>query len=151
MFEINPFAELSATVSVEVMQGFVTLMIALVAGGTLFDIDSESALLLLKWIQTGASSHQTRKLLRVELTPQRILLEDLTKSAPLHAKAVYSDGTTRDVTSWTVFTPEDATALTIDTDSYRLSAHRRGRHIATARFLTEVLPIEVLVLVPSFT
>ena len=114
-------------------------------GGTLFDIDSESALLLLKWIQTGASSHQTRKLLRVELTPQRVLLEDLTKSAPLHAKAVYSDGTTRDVTSWTVFTPEDATALTIDTDSYRLSAHRRGRHIATARFLTEVLPIEVLV------
>ena len=38
MFEINPFAELSATVSVEVMQGFVTIMIALVAGGTLFDI-----------------------------------------------------------------------------------------------------------------
>ena len=38
MIEINPFAELSRTVSVEVMQGFVTLMIALVAGGTLFDI-----------------------------------------------------------------------------------------------------------------
>ena len=38
MFEINPFAELSTTVSVEVMQGFVTIMIALVAGGTLFDI-----------------------------------------------------------------------------------------------------------------
>ena len=38
MFDINPFAELSTTVSVEVMQGFVTIMIALVAGGTLFDI-----------------------------------------------------------------------------------------------------------------
>ena len=38
MIEINPFAELSSTVSVEVMQGFVTIMIALVAGGTLFDI-----------------------------------------------------------------------------------------------------------------
>ena len=31
MIEINPFAELSSTVSVEVMQGFVTIMIALVA------------------------------------------------------------------------------------------------------------------------
>ncbi len=38
MFEINPFAELAATVPVEIMQGFVTVMIALVAGGTLFDI-----------------------------------------------------------------------------------------------------------------
>ena len=38
MIEINPFAEPSRTVSVEIMQGFVTLMIALVAGGTLFDI-----------------------------------------------------------------------------------------------------------------
>ena len=38
MFEINPFAELSSTVSVELMQGFVTIMIALIAGGTLFDI-----------------------------------------------------------------------------------------------------------------
>ena len=38
MIEINPFAELSSTVSVGVMQGFVTVMIALVAGGTLFDI-----------------------------------------------------------------------------------------------------------------
>ena len=38
MFEINPFAELSARVSVDVMQGFVPIMIALVAGGTLFDI-----------------------------------------------------------------------------------------------------------------
>ena len=38
MFEMNPFAELSTTVSVDVMQGFVSVMIALVAGGTLFDI-----------------------------------------------------------------------------------------------------------------
>ena len=38
MFEINPFAELTTIVPVAVMQGFVTVMIALVAGGTLFDI-----------------------------------------------------------------------------------------------------------------
>lgn len=38
MFEINPFAELAKTVPVEVIQGFVIVMIAFVAGGTLFDI-----------------------------------------------------------------------------------------------------------------
>ena len=44
MFEINPFAELSTTVSVDVMQGFVSVMIALVAGGTLFDIIHKAVL-----------------------------------------------------------------------------------------------------------
>ena len=38
MFAINPFAELSATVSPAVMQAYVVLMIVLVAAGTLFDI-----------------------------------------------------------------------------------------------------------------
>src|ERR671914_761283 len=38
MFAINPFAALSATVPPGVMQTYVVVMIALVAGGTLFDI-----------------------------------------------------------------------------------------------------------------
>ena len=38
MFAINPFAALSASISPAVMQGYVVLMIVLVAAGTLFDI-----------------------------------------------------------------------------------------------------------------
>jgi hypothetical protein len=38
MFEINPFASLSASLSPAVMQGFVVLMAVLVALGTLFDV-----------------------------------------------------------------------------------------------------------------
>jgi len=38
MFSHNPFAELSASVSPSVMQAYVVVMAALVAGGTLFDI-----------------------------------------------------------------------------------------------------------------
>jgi hypothetical protein len=38
MFATNPFAELSATIPPAVMQTYVVVMIALVAGGTLFDI-----------------------------------------------------------------------------------------------------------------
>ena len=38
MFSINPFAELSSTVSPAIMQTYVIIMIALVVGGTLFDI-----------------------------------------------------------------------------------------------------------------
>ena len=38
MFEINPFATLSASISPAVMQGFVVAMAILVAAGTLFDV-----------------------------------------------------------------------------------------------------------------
>jgi len=38
MFEINPFAALSVSISPAVMQGFVVLMALLVAAGTLFDV-----------------------------------------------------------------------------------------------------------------
>ncbi|HWA39496.1 MAG TPA: hypothetical protein VG873_16700 [Burkholderiales bacterium] len=38
MFEINPFASLSGSMSPAVMQGFVILMAVLVAAGTLFDV-----------------------------------------------------------------------------------------------------------------
>ena len=38
MFTANPFAELSATISPAIMQAYVTVMIVLVIGGTLFDI-----------------------------------------------------------------------------------------------------------------
>mgnify|MGYP001183591262 CR=1 FL=1 len=38
MFTINPFAELSATISPVVMQAYIVVMILLVVGGTLFDI-----------------------------------------------------------------------------------------------------------------
>jgi hypothetical protein len=38
MFTNNPFAELSASISPAVMQGYVVLMIILVAAGTLFDV-----------------------------------------------------------------------------------------------------------------
>ena len=38
MFDINPFAELSQSISPAIMQGFVIVMALCVAGGTLFDI-----------------------------------------------------------------------------------------------------------------
>ena len=38
MFDINPFAELSHSISPAIMQGFVIAMAVFVAGGTLFDV-----------------------------------------------------------------------------------------------------------------
>ena len=38
MFSVNPFAEISATVSPTVMQWYIVVMALFVAGGTLFDM-----------------------------------------------------------------------------------------------------------------
>ena len=38
MFMINPFAELSASIPPNVMQGYLILMVLLVAGGTILDM-----------------------------------------------------------------------------------------------------------------
>lgn len=38
MFTINPFAELSASIPLNVMQGYIVLMVILVAGGTILDM-----------------------------------------------------------------------------------------------------------------
>ncbi|MCE2402465.1 DUF1553 domain-containing protein [Candidatus Poribacteria bacterium] len=103
-------------------------------GGHVLDENGEGALLLRNWIQQGASYETLRRLERVEISPQKQVIANLESPIQLHADAHFSDGTKRDVTRWTVFTPATAVA----------KLHRRGRHIIIARYLTEVVPIELI-------
>mgnify|MGYP002725928963 CR=1 FL=1 len=43
MFTSNPFAELSSTISPDIMQAYVVVMIILVVGGTLLDMDHKKS------------------------------------------------------------------------------------------------------------
>ncbi|MFK7821667.1 MAG: DUF1553 domain-containing protein [Planctomycetaceae bacterium] len=112
-------------------------------GGTVFDIESESAQLLIRWIQQGAELEATRELQSIEIEPKRHVARALGEPVKLKAIAKYSDGTSEDVTAWTIFKPEDASAVTID--KHQASVQRRGRHIVVARFLNKVVPIEMIV------
>jgi hypothetical protein len=114
-------------------------------GRTRFDEDSESAKLLLDWITQGASSESSRRLTAVEVTPKKLVVETLGEPISLRAVAHYSDGSERDVTKWTIFTPEDADSVEINTKSAESKVLRRGRHIVVARYLSEVVPIELVV------
>ena len=114
-------------------------------GGTVFDYDGESARLLIDWIRQGARYESIRRLKRVEVTPLRHVAESLGESVPLQAVAHYSDGSKRDVTQWTIFAAEDASAVEIDSESATSKTIRRGRHIVVARYLSEVVPIEMIV------
>ena len=114
-------------------------------GGQVLDEDGEGAELLRTWIQQGATYETLRPLERVEISPQKQVISDLENPIQLQANAHFSDGTMEDVTRWTVFTPEDTSAVEIDPTIAVAKVRRRGRHIILARYLTEVVPIEFIV------
>ena len=114
-------------------------------GGTLFDEESISAKLILKWIAQGAQQTKTRSLISIKITPRQFYSEQPKSPHHVRITAQYDDGTTRDVTKWTVLEPEDESAVEVDDHESRLIPLRRGRHIVTARYLTMVKPIELLI------
>jgi len=60
MFTTNPFAELSASMSPAVMQGFVVVMVVLVAAGTIFDMlhKGSARYFFANWRKTKAKASQ---------------------------------------------------------------------------------------------
>ena len=113
-------------------------------GGQVLDENGEGARLLHNWIRQGATYETLRHLERVEISPQKHVISNLERPVQLHATAHFSDGTRENVTRWTVFTPEDTSAIEIDTATALAKVLRRGRHIILARYLTEVVPIEFI-------
>ncbi len=113
-------------------------------GGQVLNENEEGARLLHNWIQQGATYETLRHLERVEISPQKQVISNLENPIQLQANAHFSDGTTEDVTRWTVFTPEDTSAVEINPATGVAKLNRTGRHIIIARYLTEVVPIEFI-------
>ena len=113
-------------------------------GGQVLSEDEEAIQLLRNWIKQGALYQTLRKLERIEISPQKQIITNLENPIQLQATAVYSDNTSKNVTRWTVFTPEDTSAIEIDVSSATAKLSRPGRHIILARYLTEVVPIELI-------
>ena len=114
-------------------------------GKFLLDDDDEGTELLLRWIREGAEMVSHRELERVEFTPKSLFIEKTDVEIQLRAEAFYADGSSKDVTRWTVFTAEDTSAVHIDNDSSLATPLRGGRHIIIARYLDSVAPIEMII------
>lgn len=114
-------------------------------GQMVIDYDGESAQLLIDWIRQGAEFQSVRQLHRVEIQPRRHIAKSLDQPVPFQVTAHYDDGSQRDVTKWTIFTAEDSSAVEVDAETATATTLRRGRHIVVARYLTEVVPIEMVV------
>ena len=113
-------------------------------GGHVLDENGEAVQLLRNWIRQGARYETQRQLERVEITPKKQVITSLQTPIQLHATAHFSNGTTENVTRWTVFNPEDTSAIKIDASTAIAKVLRPGRHIILARYLTEVVSIELI-------
>jgi hypothetical protein len=82
---------------------------------------------------------------RLVVSPERTVVSLNSPHVQLAATAHFADATQLDVTRWTVFTPEDSSAVSVDAKSGEATVLRRGRHVLVARYLGEVTPIEIFV------
>ncbi|MDP6447170.1 MAG: DUF1549 domain-containing protein, partial [Pirellulaceae bacterium] len=113
-------------------------------GGVRLDDDGSGAELLRRWIREGATRFSTKSLVGFDVSPKVHIADDVGAELQLRATAKFNDGSTVDVTPWTVFTPEDAAAVEIDQQAATAKLLRRGRHIVVARYLDRNIPVEII-------
>jgi hypothetical protein len=144
-------------------------------GGLRLDPDGPGYALLRRWIESGARRLRLHRLESFAVTPSLHVAGAPGERVALRASAVFDDGSTEDVTRWTVFTPDDPGAVTVrdvrgdggagagssggggadsgvgaeDGDDARLRTEavvgRRGQSVIVARYLSKVAPVRILV------
>ena len=113
-------------------------------GGTRLEYEGKEATLLEKWIEQGARRIESRKLVSFKIETDKPLLQTEQQISKIKSIARFDDGTTRDVTEVTVFTPEDPGSVEIDEEAKTARLLRPGRHVIIARYLDQVVPIVLI-------
>lgn len=116
-------------------------------GGKRFETNSEYNQTLMRWLEAGAPNDAapTPKIERVELFPPSAVLEGADATQQFIARAIYADGTDRDVTDLTVFLTNNDNSAPIN-PSGLVTAAARGEAFVMARFETHTVGSQVLVL-----
>ena len=106
-------------------------------GGKRFGEDSELCQTLLRWLEVGAprDAANVATPTALELEPANSVLDGAGAQQQLVAKALYSDGTSRDVTNLAVFISSNDNSATVTPDGL-VTAAQRGEAFVTARFAT---------------
>ena len=104
-------------------------------GGKLFEKNSEHWKTLVGWLRRGAPQdpESIAKPTDLELLPKSLLLEGQGATQQMTAIAHYSDGTTRDVTSLSVFQSNNDVSAHVDEQGL-ITAEKRGEAFITALF-----------------
>ncbi len=102
---------------------------------------------ILRWLEAGAPNDvgNTPKVVRVELFPKQVVLEGEGATQQLVARAIYTDGTDRDVTSLAVFMSNNDNSGPVS-EGGLITAANRGEAFCMARFETHTVGMQALVL-----
>jgi hypothetical protein len=112
-------------------------------GGARFKKDSEEYRILREWITQGCrdDGDTAPKLQRLEVMPVAQVLTEPTREVQLHAKAFWSDGTSRDITSRAVYEPAN-TLVKVSHDGL-VQSDGSGETTVLVRFLDQQLPVRL--------
>ncbi len=115
-------------------------------GGERFKADSELYRTMVRWIEAGVPKDSTNipKVVRVELTPRQAVLEGSNATQRINVRAIYSDGTDRDVTTLAAFFSNNDPVAKISDDGI-VKAGQRGEAFVTARFETFTVGAQMIV------
>ncbi len=102
-------------------------------GGFLFDEESRYYDLIEKWIAEGCKYQEDRRVERIEVYPQKPILQRTDSTQQMIVLAFYPDGTSRDVTREAVFDTSSFEVATV-TASGVIKAVRRGEAAALVRY-----------------
>ncbi len=116
------------------------------AGGKRLDPKSDAYVLLLRWLAEGArpSPANEPSLDRIEVRPGGTVLERSGKVQATVA-AHFRDGSTRDVTRFTVLEAGPAELLAVDPTGLVTAKHRAGSATVTARYMDAVAVARVTI------
>jgi hypothetical protein len=114
-------------------------------GGHVLAEDGPGAERLLEWIRSGAPRGAPRKLSRLVISPLRYWSPAVPAEVPLQALATFDSESPEEVTQWTVFTPADPSAIEVDATRGVARILRRGRHTLIARFLDQVVALQLTI------
>ncbi|MEQ8789107.1 MAG: DUF1553 domain-containing protein [Pirellulaceae bacterium] len=113
-------------------------------GGLRFDFDSPESETLAQWIAEGATRRRLRRLVRLEIEPEELVLAGPGEQVQVNVTAVFDDGSRRAVGHRAVYSPDDSSAVEADGQG-ALVVRRRGRHVVVVRYLSEVSTVQVTV------
>ena len=122
-------------------------------GGKLYGKESSLYKTIVRWLEAGAPRDPagTPKVVDLEIHPEQSVLEGDGAQQQIIVRAVYSDGTTRDVTHETTFLTNNDVTTTVDGKGM-MTAGTRGEAFIMARYDQITVGTQVLVIpeIPDF-
>ena len=122
-------------------------------GGKLYGKESSLYKTIVRWLEAGAPRDPagTPKVVDLEIHPKQSVLEGDGSQQQIIVRAVYSDGTTRDVTHETTFLTNNDVTTTVDGKGM-MTAGTRGEAFIMARYDQITVGTQVLVIpeIPDF-